>query len=311
MGVLDNKVAIISGAGHGIGRGHALEFAKEGAKLVVNDLGSSTSGEGQGNDADEVVQLVKEAYGTEAVANYEDVADYEGAKRMIDQAIETFGKLDVLVNNAGIVRDKAIWNLDEADWDSVIRVHMKGTYAPTHHAARHWRGQFKETGTKVNGRVINTVSGAGLQGNFGQANYAAAKGGIASFTLTTAIEMAKMGVTVNCISPGGHTRISATMGHIDSAKEPEEYAEWDFFDPSNCSPVVAWLASDDAAHVTGQVIRAVGDSVIRYNSWEHGEEIKNEGRRWEADELAPLMDAHAFHCRPAGLAGMPAKRKKS
>lgn len=310
MGLLDDKVAIITGGAHGIGRGHALEIAKEGAKLVINDLGSDASGEGKGSDADDVVRLVKERYGTEAIANYGDVSDFESAKQMVDQAIETFGTLDILVNNAGIVRDKAIWNMTEQDWDSVMRVHTKGTFCPTHHAAVYWRAKNKETGKKVNGRVINTVSGAGLEGNFGQANYTAAKGAIASFTLTTSLELFKMGVTVNCISPGGHTRLSATMGHIDSVKEPEEWEEWDFFDPSNCSPVVAWLASDEAQHVTGQILRAVGNSIIRYRPWEHGEKVENDGRRWEPDELTALMNAHVFHSRPPGLGGLPPRKKK-
>ena len=187
MGMLDGKVAIVTGAGHGIGRGHALELAKHGAKVVVNDLGVSVKGEGQGKDADLTVDIIKER-GGEAVANYENVADYEGAGRMIAQAVDTFGKLDILVNNAGIVRDSAIWNMSEGDFDAVLNVHVKGTWAPCHWAARHWRDRNK-AGETFTGRVINTTSGAGLVGNFGQTNYATAKAGIAGMTQTLSLEL--------------------------------------------------------------------------------------------------------------------------
>jgi NAD(P)-dependent dehydrogenase (short-subunit alcohol dehydrogenase family) len=246
MGLLDGKVAIVSGAGHGIGRGHALELAKEGAKVVVNDLGSTLGGEGEGKDADLTVDLIKER-GGEAVGNYEDVADMEGAGRMVQQAVDAFGRLDILVNNAGIARDATIWSMTEQDWDSVIRVHLKGTFAPTHHAVNHWRSLSKAGDDVSYGRVINTTSGAGLVGNFGQANYTAAKAGIAAFTQTVSLEVYKMGVTVNCIGPAGATRMAASIpGAGIEAREPDEFDEFSPMDPSNSSPVVAWLASDQA-----------------------------------------------------------------
>ncbi len=301
MGLLDGRVAIVTGAGHGIGRGHALELAKEGAKVVVNDLGATLKGEGTGRDADLTVDLIK-AGGGEAVANYEDVADFDGAGRMIEQAVEAFGRLDILVNNAGIARDATIWKMTEDDWDKVIRVHLKGTFAPTHHAVNHWRAR-SQTGEDVStGRVINTTSGAGLVGNFGQANYTAAKAGIAAFTITVSLEVFKMGVTVNAIGPAGATRMAASIpGAGIEAKEPDEFDEWNPMDPSLSSPVVAWLASDKAAHVTGQVIRAVKDEIVLMEGWSNGPSISKPGKRWEASELTALMNADVFHSRAPGL----------
>jgi len=301
MGLLDGRVAIVTGAGHGIGRGHALELAKEGAKVVVNDLGTSLAGEGSGRDADRTVELIT-ARGGEAVANYEDVADMEGAGRLVAQAVDTYGRLDILVNNAGIARDATIWSMTEDDWDKVIRVHLKGTFAPTHHAVNHWRARFKAGEDVSTGRVINTTSGAGLVGNFGQANYTAAKAGIAAFTMTVSLEVFKMGVTVNAIGPAGATRMAASIpGAGIEAREPDEFDEWDPMDPSLSSPVVAWLASDEAAHVTGQVIRAVKDEIVLMQPWSNGPSIRKPGRRWEAAELTALINADLFHCRAPGL----------
>jgi NAD(P)-dependent dehydrogenase (short-subunit alcohol dehydrogenase family) len=301
MGLLDGKIAIVTGAGHGIGRGHALELAKEGAKVLVNDLGSTLSGEGEGKDADLTVDLIR-SRGGEAVGNYDDVADFEGAARMINQAVEEFGRLDILVNNAGIARDATIWKMTEQDWDSVIRVHLKGTFAPTHHAVNYWRDRSKAGEDVSSGRVINTTSGAGLTGNFGQANYTAAKAGIAAFTQTVSLEVFKMGVTVNCIGPAGATRMAASIpGAGIEAHEPDEFDEFSPMDPSNSSPVVAWLASDEASHVTGQVIRAVADEIIQMKAWSNGNKITSGGKRWEAEKLSPLMNADIFECRAPGL----------
>jgi NAD(P)-dependent dehydrogenase (short-subunit alcohol dehydrogenase family) len=200
---LEGKVAIVTGAGHGIGRAHALELAKHGASVVVNDLGTSVTGDGADQKAaDLTVELIGQRGGA-AVANYDDVSDYDGAGRLVTQAVDTYGRLDVLVNNAGIVRDTAIWNMSEADFDAVIKVHLKGSWAPAHHAARHWRERAK-AGEVFTGRVINTTSGAGLVGNFGQTNYATAKAGIAGFTQTLSLELYKLGVTVNRGTRGGH-----------------------------------------------------------------------------------------------------------
>src|SRR5690554_3757842 len=224
MGLLDGKVAIVTGAGHGIGRGHALELAKQGAKVVVNDLGGSVTGEGKGRDADLTVDLIKER-GGEAVANYGDVSDVEQSAEMIAQAVDTWGRLDILVNNAGIVRDGSIFNMSVEDFDAVIKVHVRGTWLPCRHAAVHWRQLNKSTGEKVNGRVINTVSGAGLTGNFGQSNYAPAKAAIASLTQTLSLELYKMGVTVNAVGPAAATRITATMPNAPAVIEPDEIPE--------------------------------------------------------------------------------------
>jgi NAD(P)-dependent dehydrogenase (short-subunit alcohol dehydrogenase family) len=221
---------------------------------------------------------------------------------LVDQAVEVFGRLDILVNNAGIARDAAIWNMTEADWDAVINVHLKGTFVPTHHAVKHWRARSKAGDDVSYGRVINTTSGAGLVGNFGQANYTAAKAGIAAFTMTVSLEVFKLGVTVNCIGPAGATRMAASIpGAGIEAKEPDEFDEWNRMDPSLASPLVAWLASDQAGHVTGQVIRSVGDEIVLMQPWSNGPSIQKPGKRWEAAELSALMNADLFHSRAPGL----------
>ncbi|MDX6216659.1 MAG: hypothetical protein QOG99_2243, partial [Frankiales bacterium] len=227
MGLLDDKVALVTGAGHGIGRGHALELAKHGAKVVVNDLGGSVRGEGQDQAADETVALIEKAGGT-AVADYGDVSDHADAAAMVQRAVTEFGQLDVLVNNAGIVRDAVIWNMVDTDFDAVIRVHLKGTWSTCHHAAVHWRGRAKSGEADVGGRIINTTSGAGLGGNFGQSSYAAAKAGIVGLTQTLALELHKIGVTVNAVGPSGLTRITATMPGMGEAFEPNDIAEDDY-----------------------------------------------------------------------------------
>jgi len=301
MGLLDGKIAIVTGAGHGIGRGHALELAKHGAKVIVNDLGSSVSGEGTSHDADLTVKLI-EARGGEAVANYEDVADHDGAGRMIAQAADTWGRLDILVNNAGIVRDQAIWNMSESDFDAVLRVHVKGTWAPSHWAARHWRDRAK-AGETFTGRVINTVSGAGLVGNFGQTNYATAKAGIAGLTQTLSLELYKLGVTVNAVGPAAATRITATMPGAPAVIEPDDVPEdeWNRMDPAVSSPLVAWLASDQAQHVTGQVIRAVAEDIIWMQGWSDGPKVSNGGKRWDATTLGTVLATDVFRTRAPGL----------
>ncbi len=301
MGMLDGKVAIVTGAGHGIGRGHALELAKHGAKVVVNDLGVSVTGEGEGKDADLTVDIIKER-GGEAVANYENVADYEGAGRMIQQAIDTYGQLDVLVNNAGIVRDSAIWNMSEADFDAVLAVHVKGTWAPCHWAARHWRDRSK-AGDAFTGRVINTTSGAGLVGNFGQTNYATAKAGIAGMTQTLSLELYKLGVTVNCVGPAAATRITGTMPGAPEVIEADDVpeGEWNRMDPSVSSPLVAWLASDESQHVTGQIIRAVAENIILMKGWADGPTINNKGKRWDAEKLGQQLATDVFFTKAPGL----------
>lgn len=301
MGMLDGKVAIVTGAGHGIGRAHAMELAKHGAKMVVNDVGGSVRGEGSGKDADLTVDIITERGGV-AVANYADVADHDAAGAMVAQAVDTFGQLDVLVNNAGIVRDTAIWNMDEADFDSVIRVHLKGSWAPAKHAAIHWRARAA-AGETFTGRVINTTSGAGLVGNFGQTNYATAKAGIAGFTQTLSLELFKLGVTVNCVGPAAATRITGTMPGAPTVIEADDIAddEWNRMDPAVSSPLVAWLASDESQMVTGQVIRAVAEDIVWMKGWAEGATISNGGKRWDATKLGQQLATDVFGTRAPGL----------
>ena len=234
MASLDGKVAIVTGAGRGIGRDHALALAKAGAKIVVNDLGGSTAGEGSdATPAQSVADEIKAA-GGEATANTDNVADFSGAESMVKQAVADFGRLDILVNNAGILRDRMLVSMTEAEWDAVIAVHLKGHFAPTHHAATYWRAQSKE-GNQIHGRVINTSSPSGVFGNVGQSNYGAAKAGIAAFTIITAQELGRYGVTVNCLAPNARTRMTED---IFAGMPAPEAGQWDPLDPSNISPVV-------------------------------------------------------------------------
>ncbi len=301
MGLLDGKVAIITGAGHGIGRGHAMELARQGAKVVVNDLGGSVRGEGTGKAADDTVALVEKEGGT-AVANYSDVSNYEQAGELVKQAIDTFGRLDIVINNAGIVRDAAVWNMPEKDFDAVMAVHVKGTWNTSHHAAKYWREQSKSVG-KVNGRIINTTSGAGLGGNFGQTGYATAKAAIVGLTLTLSIELYKMGVTVNAIGPAGLTRITASIPGAGDAFEPNDLGpdEYHPMDPAGSSPLAAWLASDDAQYVTGQVIRCLDDRIIWMQGWTERKVIHSGNKRWKAADLPGIMAMDVFETRPSGL----------
>jgi NAD(P)-dependent dehydrogenase (short-subunit alcohol dehydrogenase family) len=266
VGRFDGKVAIVTGAGRGIGRSHALLLASEGAAVVVNDLGGSSGGDGA--DATPAQQVVDEinAAGGKAVANYDSVSSWQGAERMVQQAVDELGGLDVLINNAGILRDKMSFNMDEAEWDSVIDVHLKGHFAPSKFAALHWRKTSKETGEPVNAKIVNTASESGLYGNAGQANYAAAKAGIASLTIVMARELERTGVRVNAICPVARTRLTETVagaGDFMTAKE----GEFDRFAPENVSAVVAWLASDLSSGVTGQVVKVMGGHVQLLRGW--------------------------------------------
>jgi NAD(P)-dependent dehydrogenase (short-subunit alcohol dehydrogenase family) len=301
MGMLDGKVCIVTGAGHGIGRAHAMELAKHGASVVVNDLGGSVTGEGTGRDADLTVAIITERGGT-ASANYADVADEEQAGAMVAQAVDQYGRLDVLVNNAGIVRDGAIWNMAPADFDAVVRVHLRGTWLPCHFAAKHWR-ERSQAGEAFTGRVINTVSGAGLVGNFGQTNYAPAKAAIASLTQTLSLELYKLGVTVNAVGPAAATRITGTMPGAPEVIEPDDVPEdeWNRMDPAVSSPLVAWLASDESQLVTGQVIRAVAEDIILMQGWADGAKISNGGKRWDAGKLGMQLATDVFKTRAPGL----------
>jgi NAD(P)-dependent dehydrogenase (short-subunit alcohol dehydrogenase family) len=304
MGLLDGKVAIVTGAGHGIGRGEALELAKEGAKVVVNDVGGSVSGEGADKRVAETVAEVIRERGGEAVANYDDIADWNGAKNLVDQAVESFGKLDILVNNAGILRDKMIFSMTEDDFDSVVRVHLKGTFACTHHAAVYWREQSK-AGNQPRAAIVNTVSSAGLQGNVGQANYGSAKAGIAAMTIIASLELGRLGVRANAVAPGGVTRMSSGVVKDLEVKEADEYGdeEYERLNPGNSAPMVAWLASDEALHVTGQVFRAVGHTITRYIPWTLGAEIETKGGpgKWNPADIGAAVNATIFGSRNPGL----------
>jgi NAD(P)-dependent dehydrogenase (short-subunit alcohol dehydrogenase family) len=300
-GLLEGKVAIVTGAAHGIGRGHAFELARHGARVVVNDLGTSVTGEGAGRDADQVVKLIEKAGGT-AVADYGDIADEAAAGALFDHATEVFGRVDVLVNNAGIVRDKVIWNMPAADFDHVLRVHVRGTWLTTHEAALRWRARAK-AGETFTGRIINTTSGAGLSGNFGQSNYATAKAAIVGLTLTTSLELYRLGITVNAVGPGGLTRITATSAAGLESFEPDQLGpdEYHPMDPAGSSPLVAWLASDEAQHVTGQVIRAIHDKIYLMGGWTEDAEISAGGERWDATTLGTRMATGIFRTRAPGL----------
>ncbi|HEX4220843.1 MAG TPA: SDR family NAD(P)-dependent oxidoreductase [Pseudonocardiaceae bacterium] len=299
-GLLADKVAIVTGAAHGIGRGHALEFARHGATVIVNDLGTSVRGDGTGHDADEVVELITKN-GAVAVADYADVADETQAKALVEHAYERFGRLDVVVNNAGIVRDKVVWSMLPADFDAVMRVHVRGTWLLTHLAAQRWRERAK-TGERFTGRIINTTSGAGLVGNFGQTNYATAKAAIVGLTLTASLELHRFGVTVNAVGPGGMTRLSASAV-AGEAFEPDTLGEDEYhpMDPAGSSPLVAWLASDEAQHVTGQVIRAIHDKIYLMGGWHEKATISNDGKRWDATTLGVRLATDVFQTRAPGL----------
>ena len=284
MGALDGRVAIITGAGRGIGREHALLFAAEGAKVVVNDLGGNLDGStSTQSPAEQVVEEIRAA-GGEAVANHDDIASWEGGARLIQTALDAFGDLHVLVNNAGILRDRVLVNLSEEDWDSVIHVHLKGHFVPTRHAAAYWREQAK-AGKEVKAAIINTSSTSGLIGNVGQSNYGAAKAGIAAFTVIIAEELGRYGVRANAIAPAARTRMTeSTPGLSDVVKAPGDAAAFDAWDPANISPLVATLAMEDCA-ATGQVFFVQGGTVRRFQNWTMEEELdKND--RWTVAELA-------------------------
>ena len=281
-GICEGRVVIVTGAGRGIGHGHALEFARQGAKVVVNDLGGNVDGTGSEPSVAEVVVKEIEALGGEAVANHDDVADWEASKRLIDQAYDAFGNLDVLVCNAGILRDRMLFNMEEAEWDAVIRVHLKGTFCPVRHAAARWREEAKQ-GAELDKRIITTTSTSGIYGNPGQANYGAAKAGIAGFTIILSRELAKYGITVNSISPGALTRMTENLG------APREAAEgWSPRDPDNIAPIAAWLGSEQSKGITGRVFHASGGRLGISEGWHPGPMKDKEGR-WDPAELGPVV----------------------
>lgn len=285
MGVLDGKVAIVTGAGRGLGRSHALLLAKEGAKVVINDLGGEADGTGQSKSpADDVVSEIKNA-GGEAIANYNSVSDFQTAKGIIDCAIDNFGKLDILVNNAGFLRDRMTFKMSEEEWDGVIAVHLKGTFNCGRWACGYFYEQSK-AGNPINGRLINTVSHAGLGGNAGQLNYAAAKGGIASMTMVWGREMAKYNVTSNAIAPMARSRMTlgAQMTAQLMGEKPPEDGSFDTWAPENISPLVVYLASDAAQDITGRVFTVQGGKLQVFQPWTPGNFI-DIGKKWTVKEL--------------------------
>jgi NAD(P)-dependent dehydrogenase (short-subunit alcohol dehydrogenase family) len=287
MGALDGRVAIITGAGRGIGREHALLFASEGAKVVVNDLGGAIDGSGDDRSpAEQVVDEIK-AMGGEAISNADNVADWEGGQRLVNAAVEAFGDLHVLVNNAGILRDRVLVNMTEEEWDAVIHVHLKGHFVPTRWAAAYWREQSK-AGKEVRAAVVNTSSTSGLLGNPGQTNYGAAKAGIASFTVIAAAELSRYGVRVNAIAPAARTRMTeATPGLGDVVQPPSDPGKFDIWDPANISPLVAYL-STEGCPATGKVFFVQGGKIQNFQNWTMTESIEKPDR-WSVAELETEM----------------------
>jgi NAD(P)-dependent dehydrogenase (short-subunit alcohol dehydrogenase family) len=285
-GLCDGRVVIVTGAGRGLGRAHALEFARQGAKVVVNDLGAEIDGSGGSTGpAGEVVDEIR-AMGGDAVANGDDVSDWDGAHRLVDTALERFGTIDVLVNNAGILRDRMLVNMTEAEWDAVVRVHLKGTFAPTRWAAAYWRERTK-AGDPVDARVICTSSTSGLFANPGQSNYGAAKSGIATFAIIAAKELGRYGVTVNAIAPGARTRMTENLPGVASAPAPEPGA-FDPRAPENVAPLVTWLASPEARDVTGRVFLVSGGRIAVARAWERGPAAESDAR-WDPAQLGGVV----------------------
>ena len=286
-GLVDGRVVIITGAGRGIGRAHALACAAEGAKVVVNDIGAGADGSATGESPAEQVVAEIIAAGGQAVVNGDDVADWAGAENLIKTAIDTFGGLDVLVNNAGFLRDRMLVGMSEGEWDAVIRVHLKGHFAPLRHAAAYWRAEAK-AGKTVDARIINTSSGAGLQGSIGQGNYAAAKAGIAEMTIQAAAELKNYGVSVNAIAPAARTRMTVGAGGAmaEAMAAPEE--GFDAMAPENISPLVVWLGSAESKDVTGRVFEVEGGKITVAEGWRHGPS-EDKGDRWDPKEIGPVV----------------------
>ncbi len=281
----EGRVVIITGAARGIGRAHALAYAREGAKVVVNDLGGAADGTGSSaTPAEEVVEEIR-ALGGEATANGDSVADWDGAGRLVKTAIDTFGRLDVVVNNAGFLRDRMFVSTSEQEWDAVINVHLKGHFCVSRHACEYWRGESK-AGHPVDARIINTSSGAGLQGSVGQSTYSAAKGGIASLTLVQAAELGRYGVTANAIAPAARTRMTEAVFADDMAAPSD--GSFDEAAPENISPLVVWLGSTESRDVTGRVFEVKGGMIGVSDGWRDGPTI-DKGARWEPDEVGSAV----------------------
>lgn len=283
MGICDGRVVIVTGAGRGLGRAHALAFAAEGAAVVVNDVGASLTGEGEDlTPAAEVVAEI-EAAGGQAIVNADDVSDWDAAGRMVQQAIDHFGRLDTLVCNAGIVRDRMIVNMSVDEWDAVMRVHLRGMFCPVRHAVDYWRGMSK-AGTPVDARVVTTSSGAGLFGSVSQANYSAAKAGIAAFTIVSAAELGRYNIAINGIAPSARSRMTEEA-FAEMMKRPD--SGFDAMDPANVSPVVVWLGSGQC-NVTGRMFETAGGQLSVADGWQHGS-VFDKGQRYEPAEVGAVV----------------------
>jgi len=284
MGICDGRVVIVTGAGNGLGKAYALGLAAEGAKVVVNDLGVGTHGEaGESKGAAQKVVDEIRAAGGKAVANTDDVTDWDAGKRIVHTALDAFGDLHAVVNNAGFVRDRMFVSCTPEEWDAVLRVHLRGHFCTARHAAEYWRAQQK-AGKTVDARIINTTSGAGLQGSVGQSAYSTAKGGIATLTLVQAAELGRYGITANALAPNARTRMTATGG-FDMDPKPDEF---DVFAPENTAPLVAWLASTDSRGVTGQVFELKGGKIFLSEGWTDSP-AEDKGARWTASELGAVV----------------------
>lgn len=283
-GTCEGRVVAVTGSARGLGRAHALAFAAEGAKVVVNDLGVELDGtSARSEPAEDVVAEIRAA-GGEAVANGDDIAGWDGAGRLVRTALDTFGDLHVIVNNAGFVRDRMFANATEDEWDAVVRVHLKGHFVVSRHAAAYWRDRSK-AGDAVDARIVNTSSGAGLLGSVGQAAYSAAKAGIATLTLIQAAELGRYGVTANAIAPSARTRMTEGV-FTEMMEEPE--SGFDAMDPANVSPLVVWLGSAESRDVTGRVFELEGGKVSVAEGWHHGPS-RDKGDRWQPSELGPVV----------------------
>ena len=285
MGICDNRTVIITGAARGLGRAYALAFAAEGANVVVNDIGTSLNGEGRDTSAADGVVAEIIAGGGKAIANYEDITDWDAAKRIVDAAVTAFGDLHVVVNNAGIVRDRMFVSATLDEWDATMHVHLRGHFCLARHAVDYWRARQKE-GHKVDARIINTSSGAGLQGSIAQAAYSTAKGGIAALTLVQAAELGRYGITANALAPSARTRMTE---QAFADKMATQGSEFDVMDPANIAPTVVWLGSDQSAHVTGCVFELEGGKIMLEDGWREGPMV-DAGARWNPADVGGAVD---------------------